>query len=150
MTSKASAILDELETALEALAGFSAAQIYRGHEAQAIDPTATLPLVIFRPLSNKIEAALGAEARIALDVGVEGRVAITSGHEADADLDDLLIDLRGAFGLGTVAPMAGLVVRTTGEKSGIVLGEAQYLFPDPGSNYAAVQFIVTFRYVESY
>jgi len=46
--------------------------------------------------------------------------------------------------------MAGLVVRTTGDKAGILLGDAQYLFPEPGSSYAAVQFIVTFRYVESY
>lgn len=150
MTAKATAILSQLETALEGLAGLSAGQVYRGHEAQAINQTATLPLVIFRPLSNKVETTLGAEARIALEVGFEGRVALTSGHSADADLDDLLIALRGALGLGASAPMAGLVVRTTGDKAGILLGDAQYLFPEPGSSYAAVQFIVTFRYVESY
>ncbi|HOW76828.1 MAG TPA: hypothetical protein PK959_13020 [Candidatus Competibacteraceae bacterium] len=150
MTSKATAILSQLETALEGLAGLSAAQVYRGHEAQAINQTATLPLVIFRPLSNKVEATLGAEARIALEVGFEGRVALTSSHGADAALDDLLIALRGALGLGAAAPLAGLVVRTTGDKAGIVLGDAQYLFPEPGSAYAAVQFVLTFRYVESY
>lgn len=54
-------------------------------------------------------------------------MALTSGHSADADLDDLLIALRGALGLGASAPMAGLVVRTTGDKAGILLGDAQYL-----------------------
>ena len=150
MTATATAILSPLETALEGLAGLSAAQVYRGHEAQAIAQTVTLPLVIFRPLTNRIEAALAAEVRIALEVGVEGRVAITDGQVLDEDLDDLLIAFRGALGLGTVAPMSGLVLRGTGEKAGIVLGDAQYLFPEPGSAYAAVQFIVTFRYVESY
>lgn len=150
MTSKAAAILDELEKALEDLEDLGATQVYRGHEAQAIAPDATLPLVIFRPLTNRVEAALAAEVRIALEVGVEGRVAITDGQALDEDLDDLLIAIRGALGLGTVAPMAGLVLRGSGEKAGIVLGDAQYLLPEPGSAYAAVQFIVTFRYVESY
>lgn len=150
MTSKATAILNALETALEALPVLGADHVYRGHEAQAISATDALPLVIFRPLSNKIEAALGGEVRIALEVGIEGRVALTTGHAADSELEDLLIAIRGALGLGTVAPMAGLVLRTSGEKAGIVLGDAQYMYPDPGSTYAAVQCIVTFRYVESY
>lgn len=142
MTSRATEILDTLETLFEAIPGIT---VFRGMATLALPSETARPYIAFRPISNAVEAMQRGRALVTLQVGIEARAEGT-----DADLDDMLVALRGALGLGEFAPFDGLVTRSAGGTSGVTLGEAQYLFPQPGEATAGVQMIVTFRYAEAY
>ena len=128
-------------------AGIPDLTVYRGMAGLALPLDTPAPYVLFRQISNSVEAMQRGRALVTLQVGVEGRVAVTG---SDGDLDTLLVALRTALGLGEFAPFDGLVTRSSGANGGVVLGETKYLFPAPGETTMAVQFVITFRFLESY
>lgn len=147
MTVKATLIMDELEKALETIAGVD--RVYRSLAGLSLPSNAVFPVIRFRPLRNNVDNQLGNEAKVTFEIGIEA-IVLADNNDIDADMDDLLYKIRACLNVGDFHPFAKLVRAFSATEPGISLGQAQYMFPQPGGNTASVELILTCRYVERY
>jgi hypothetical protein len=147
MTSpKATEIMDTLEVALKTISGVS---VFRSSESLSLPTTTQFPAILFRPIRNLVTGQMGGNTKIELEIGIEGRVAATQ-DQIDIDLDQLLYNIRASLSIGDFEPLSGHTRAFSATEPGVSLGEAHYIFPQPGVLTASVEMSLTCRYLERY
>lgn len=145
MVSKVPAILDELETRVQSVAGIvSVYRLLDGRPLQS-DTDDDLPAAVIRLVGNSPESSVGKNHRIALDISIELFVVADATH-VESQLTEWLYKLRAALNLSESKPFGGLLRADTG----IEFQAAAYVYPDQPGDYAMVRQPLVLRLVENY
>lgn len=146
MSSQIPAVLDALETRLNAIPGLVAVnRVLEGRAYPSEIHTSDFPTLSLRLISDAIETAQNGKARITLTLHIEVFVLADDAF-SDATLLNWVWEIRHALGVDEQPPLNGLLRRDTG----IEWQPAVYGYPDPGSVIALARQPLTLHLIEHY